>query len=261
MIWGGGHRRAGLGAVDVVGVLAVDDQPHVGGGVLDAALDIAGDDGADDIGTGGRDAPVGGNPADAGTAIDHVVGFTCGGVGPADIGDRQPVRFQFGLPARHRGGDAGNRTAAVASRPHLDESGARGIAVVGVDAAVHAVVGTNAGVLLVQRGGGHVARGNAPAVIDGAYTLRLDLRIHVQRGGIIRIGAVHRARTIEPVRVQAPLVVGVTEHAGGSEIRTKGHAMHAGAIAVGADGAKHMRAVVGVAEAVGLAGGDQACRQ
>ena len=135
----------------------------------------------------------------------------------------------------------------------------RGVAVAGVDAAVHAIVGTDVGVLLVQRGGGHVARGNAPAVVDGAYALRLDLRIHVQGRGVIRIGAVQRARAIEIVGVQAPLVVGVAEHAGGGEVRTERHAVHALAIAVGADGAQYVGAMVGIAEAVRLAGSDQAC--
>ncbi|KAG0749251.1 hypothetical protein G6F24_015264 [Rhizopus arrhizus] len=204
--------------------------PHVRRGVLDAALDLAGHDGAEDVGAGGGDAPVGGDTADAGAAVDHVVGFAGGGIGPAHVGHRQPVGFDFRLPARHRRGDAGHRTTAVAGRPDLDQRGAGLVAAAGIDAAVHVVAITDRRILRVQRGSGHVAGGDAPAVVDGAHALRLDLRIHVQRGGIIRIGAVQRTRAIEIVRVQAPLVIGITEDAGSGQVRTEGHAVHALAI-------------------------------
>ncbi|KAG1439368.1 hypothetical protein G6F55_013745 [Rhizopus delemar] len=83
----------------------------------------------------------------------------------------------------------------------------------------------------------------------------------LRRGGIIRIGAVQRTRAIEIVRVQAPLVIGITEDAGSGQVRTEGHAVHALAITVGTDRAQHVGAMVGVAEAIGLACRDQSCGQ
>ncbi len=237
----GRHRGAAQVLVAVGRRLAVDVDDQVAVVVVEVGVDLR-------IGTvyGGRDgrarrgkAPVGRQAAAHGTVAQFEF--------LVDVDDRQPVRLKVGDRARQRRVDACNRCffgrgverVGITGRPHLDQAtAARPFGHRGELILEHRV-----GLVEIQILGRVRLGGQAPAVVDRAYALRVERGVQLPEDRIVG------AQACDGLRIQIEIAIDFDDaHVAGrvgeqpchAQVGAKRHTVRAVAIAVGRDGAGHV---------------------